>query len=93
MWDEITNPFPNFNGYTVEIWEWINKFIPHFTVHVITYPYGDLSQSMLVKETLDFTLEWIATASHVRLSFRILFESGVWEGTISNIKAFPLFLN
>ena len=24
MWDEITYPFPNFNGATVEVWEWIS---------------------------------------------------------------------
>ena len=41
MWDEITYPFPNFNGATVEVWEWISYFIPHFTGHVITYPYWD----------------------------------------------------
>ena len=28
-WDEITYPFPNFNGATVEVWEWISNFIPH----------------------------------------------------------------
>ena len=22
VWDEITYLFPNFNGYTVEVWEW-----------------------------------------------------------------------
>ena len=33
-WDEITYPFPNFNGATVEICEWISYFIPHFTEHV-----------------------------------------------------------
>ena len=38
MWDEMTYPFPNFNGCTVEVWEWINNFISHFSVHVITYP-------------------------------------------------------
>ena len=38
VWDEITYPFPNFNGYTVEVWEWISNFIPHFTGHMITYP-------------------------------------------------------
>ena len=38
MWDEITNPFPNFNGATVEVWEWISNFIPHITKYVITYP-------------------------------------------------------
>ena len=26
VWDEITHPFPNLNGYTVEVWEWISKF-------------------------------------------------------------------
>ena len=31
MWDEITYPFPNFNGCTVEVWEWISNIIPHFT--------------------------------------------------------------
>ena len=38
VWDEITYPFPNFNGATVEVPEWIRNFIPHFTKHVITYP-------------------------------------------------------
>ena len=40
-WDEITYPFPNFNGGTVEVWEWICNFIPHFIVYVITYPLWD----------------------------------------------------
>ena len=38
MWGEITYPLPNFNGATVEVWEWISNFTPHFTGHVITYP-------------------------------------------------------
>ena len=33
--DEITYPFPSFNGTTVEVWEWLSSFIPHFTVRVI----------------------------------------------------------
>ena len=41
VWDEITHPFPNFNGVAVEVWEWISNFIPHFTGHVITYPSWD----------------------------------------------------
>ena len=36
--DEITYPFPNFNGAVVEVWEWISNFIPHLTGLVITYP-------------------------------------------------------
>ena len=38
IWDEITYPFPNFNGCTVEVWEWMNNFTLHFTGHVITFP-------------------------------------------------------
>ena len=30
MWDEITYPFPNLNGCTVEAWEWITNSIQHF---------------------------------------------------------------
>ena len=29
VWDEITYPFLNFNGATVEVKEWISNFIPH----------------------------------------------------------------
>ena len=39
--DEITYPFPNFNGATVEVWEWMSNFILHLTEHVITYPRWD----------------------------------------------------
>ena len=38
VWDEITYPFPNFNGVTVEVWEWKSNFIAHFPAHMITYP-------------------------------------------------------
>ena len=49
MWVDITYPFPNFNGCTIEVWEWINNFISHITGHVITYPCWDLSLSLLLK--------------------------------------------
>ena len=29
VWDEITYPFPNFNGCIVEVWEWISNVTPH----------------------------------------------------------------
>ena len=29
VWGEIGYPFPNFKGCTVEVWEWIDNFIPH----------------------------------------------------------------
>ena len=38
VWNEITYPFSNFNGVTVEVCKWISNFIAHFTKHVITYP-------------------------------------------------------
>ena len=41
IWNEITYPFTYFNGATVEVCEWISNSIPHFTVHVITYPCWD----------------------------------------------------
>ena len=30
MWDKNTYQFPNFNCATIEVWEWISNFIPHF---------------------------------------------------------------
>ena len=41
MCDEITYPFPNFNGEMVEVWEWINNSIQHILMDVITYPCWD----------------------------------------------------
>ena len=38
VWDEITYPFLNFNGTSVEVLEWINNFTSHFIMGVITYP-------------------------------------------------------
>ena len=39
--DEIIYLFPNFDSCTVEVWEWINNFISHLIMDVITYPYQD----------------------------------------------------
>ena len=41
--DEIIHPFPNSNGCTVEVWEWISNFIPQFMVDPITYACWDKS--------------------------------------------------
>ena len=30
VWVEIIYPFSNFNGSTIEVWEWLSNFIPHF---------------------------------------------------------------
>ena len=39
--NEITYPFLNFNGCTVEVYKWISNFIPHIMFGVITYPCWD----------------------------------------------------
>ena len=53
VWDEITDPFPNFNGCTIEVWEWISNFIPHIMMDVITYPPVNISI-----ETKIFNKHW-----------------------------------
>ena len=52
MWYAITYPLPNFNGYTVEVLEWISNFIPHIIV-LTCYPCLDQSYTMLVKGAPD----------------------------------------
>ena len=48
-WDEITYPFLNINGCTVEVWELISYFIPHFVMDAVIYPCWDQSETVLVK--------------------------------------------
>ena len=43
VWNGITYTFSNFNGYTVEVWEWVSNFIPHYELDEITYPCRDQS--------------------------------------------------
>ena len=38
VWDEITYPFPNWNGAAAEVWEFISNSISHFIMGAITYP-------------------------------------------------------
>ena len=66
MLDEITYPFPNFNGCTVELWKWISNFTPHFTWHVITYPWlkmisVNLTRSIYVVAVQIRFETWIST--------------------------------
>ena len=37
----LSNRKLQYNGCTVEVWEWITNFIPHFITSVITYPGRD----------------------------------------------------
>ena len=36
VYDEITYPFPNFNSFPMEVWEWIRYFTPSFLMDVMT---------------------------------------------------------
>ena len=38
--DEITYPFPKFNGITIELWKWISNFITHMTGPVFDFYAG-----------------------------------------------------
>ena len=44
VWDENTYPFPNVNGATVEVFEWITNFTSHIIMDVIAYPCRDESK-------------------------------------------------
>ena len=43
VWDEITYAYSNFNGCTIEVWEWISNFFPHLKIRAITFPCRDES--------------------------------------------------
>ena len=51
MWYEITYAFPNFIGCTVEVREWLSKFIPHFII-------GAKWLSMLVSKLDHVYISW-----------------------------------
>ena len=48
-WAQITYSFPNFNGFTVEVWKWISNFIAYFTGHEIISPCWYWRWTMWVK--------------------------------------------
>ena len=76
MWDEIIDPFPNFNGTTVEVWEWIRNFIPHFTGYVISYQCWDLKVTHVSKRDMD-------EYSHTRFNVAaIIFVFLIYESSI-----------
>ena len=58
VWDEITYPFPNFNGCTVEVSEWISNFTPQFIMWVIAYPCWGSSKTFSVKGSPDWIRKW-----------------------------------
>ena len=62
---------PDFDVTAVEVWEWINNFST-LTVHMVTYPYLDLSWCTLVKWATDlvYHLKIMMTSSNGNI-FRV----------------------
>ena len=50
MWDAIFIPFPNFDGCTVEVWEWLSNLIPIYNECIYLFHAG--SSSILTKVPL-----------------------------------------
>ena len=77
VWDEITYLFPNFNGATVEVWEWISDFIPDFNVYVITYPSCDLKLNHVSKGATEVKI--LQSSTTMCLFFHV--SSETWKPT------------
>ena len=60
---EITYPFPNFNGVTIEVWEWISNSISHFKMDVSAYICWDKLSHITIKGPL------LSNRSNPRVSF------------------------
>ena len=57
--DRVTHPFPNFNGFTIEVWVWINTYFPDRVAGVVTYPCWNKSCSILVKGAPGYLLFYL----------------------------------
>ena len=49
MWDEIIYRFLNFNRGAIEVVEWMGNFTPHVDRRMITYPYWDERELVLIR--------------------------------------------
>ena len=59
VWDEITYPFPNFNGATVEVWGCISNFTPHVIMDVITESIMGLKLNNINKPQEENWGDWV----------------------------------
>ena len=86
MWDEITYPLPNFSGGAVEAWDWLSNFTPHIIMDVITFPFWDESQAMVVKGNAftchDVLMALFASSNNLvrRCKMRVLWEPCLYRG-------------
>ena len=70
--------YPNFNGCTVEVWEWISNFIPHFLGHVITYACYFQINVLVYK--------WISHSIDEQFNMVFTKGKGAQAGTIINVE-------
>ena len=69
VWGEIIYPFPNFNGATVEVWEWISNFIPHFIMDVCYSSTLKLTGHYLPRWRIPTTCAISALTNHTKNTF------------------------
>ena len=77
MWDEITYPFPNFNGATVEVWVRICNLTLHFVSWMQLLKFGyeyvisphTLSHACNYLSKLGFKLQWLLIFHRWHLGF------------------------
>ena len=93
MWYEIPN------GYTVEVWEWIANFIPHFTRYAIrnqhiSYTGRIISIEIWIKQFINLcmaaTISWktLILCQRNIISFYSTSEILLWMGMIANLSIF-----
>ena len=54
---QIIVQFPYYNIYAIEVWEWINNFIQHFIMDVITYPWDEKLSHIIKRGLSSVSLE------------------------------------
>ena len=69
LWYELLYPFPNFNAATVEVWEWISNFIPHFITDVIEQ-WNCQWQLNTIKDAMRFKSSIVCNAKKINAIFK-----------------------
>ena len=57
-WINFNPNIPNVNGWTVEVWEWMNNFTHSVTRHMITYTCSDIKLNHVRKCNLSYQFMW-----------------------------------
>ena len=86
VWNEITYQFPNYNGATFEVCEWISNFASYFIMYVSTCPcWDDWSQHWL-RSTLAQVIACCLTApSNCLNQYWLIFSKVQWLSVGGNL--------